>query len=569
MHTVAPRSNSACVKSAGRARAAGSSPSRRAAAAISGRPPGNARSIAKTRAATRSTFPSTATAGTPNAMLATAAAVYAPTPGSARSPSTSRGNPPSATRRARSHAGCAPARSSPAPPGPHHRVLRRRRQRLHGRKPDEEPLEIRHDRRHRRLLQHDLAQPHLVRIGGLAWPRPPWHSAAMAVIPVQQRGGGGNGHASGMASPRTSTSAAPTVPARSAPSCPPSPAPRSASAVRPRPRSWRIGPRSSAPPSPPCQRPAASPPAPHDCLLRPDRPRTTAPHRQLMERINGHLGRIVVEQLRFARISSPRLGPPPRRAAPPPRPSKCPACPPDPCGTRSQPSAPPSPPPAAAIPLDAPAEYRGINGRNPLEAPMALTRRVLLAAAAAVPPLRLASAQSDDPRMAERALGKPDAKVRSSILQPHLHPLRRLPARDLPQVKEAHRHRPHPLRLEGLPARPARPHGRHGRARAAARPLRALRNRPALDPGPLGLQPLGQPRPRSSQNGRARRYGPPHLRRHHPRRQAQAGHPRRPGRGREEIRRRQHAQLHHQRQAHGRRRVYDTFAKAVDAAAAS
>ena len=41
---------------------------------------------------------------------------------------------------------------------------------------------------------------------------------------------------------------------------------------------------------------------------------------------------------------------------------------------------------------------------------MTLTRRTLLAAAAAVPALRQARAD-DDPRLAERSLGKPDAKV--------------------------------------------------------------------------------------------------------------------------------------------------------------
>ena len=41
---------------------------------------------------------------------------------------------------------------------------------------------------------------------------------------------------------------------------------------------------------------------------------------------------------------------------------------------------------------------------------MTLTRRTLLAAAAAVPALRQARAE-DDPRMAERSIGKPEAKV--------------------------------------------------------------------------------------------------------------------------------------------------------------
>ena len=42
---------------------------------------------------------------------------------------------------------------------------------------------------------------------------------------------------------------------------------------------------------------------------------------------------------------------------------------------------------------------------------MTLTRRSLIAAAAVVPALRHARAEATDPRMAERSLGKPDAKV--------------------------------------------------------------------------------------------------------------------------------------------------------------
>ncbi|GAC1338699.1 MAG: hypothetical protein NVSMB18_05560 [Acetobacteraceae bacterium] len=42
---------------------------------------------------------------------------------------------------------------------------------------------------------------------------------------------------------------------------------------------------------------------------------------------------------------------------------------------------------------------------------MLATRRLVIAAAAALPALRIARAESGDPRMAERSLGKPDAKV--------------------------------------------------------------------------------------------------------------------------------------------------------------
>ncbi len=43
---------------------------------------------------------------------------------------------------------------------------------------------------------------------------------------------------------------------------------------------------------------------------------------------------------------------------------------------------------------------------------MPVTRRLLIAAAAALPALRAARAQDADPRMADRSLGSPDAKVR-------------------------------------------------------------------------------------------------------------------------------------------------------------
>ncbi len=96
MQTVAPRSNSACAKSDGRAAAAGSEPSEAAAPAIVVREPGSGASIANTRAETRSTLPSTGTPGTPNAMAAMAVAVYGPMPGSACRLATSRGKPPDA-----------------------------------------------------------------------------------------------------------------------------------------------------------------------------------------------------------------------------------------------------------------------------------------------------------------------------------------------------------------------------------------------------------------------------------------------------------------------------------------
>ena len=49
-------------------------------------------SIANTRASTRATLPSTSGARSPNAIDATAPAVYGPTPGTARSSAAVRGN---------------------------------------------------------------------------------------------------------------------------------------------------------------------------------------------------------------------------------------------------------------------------------------------------------------------------------------------------------------------------------------------------------------------------------------------------------------------------------------------
>ncbi len=46
---------------------------------------------------------------------------------------------------------------------------------------------MRTDRRHRRLLQHDLAEPDAIGIRALAAPRPPRQVAAVPVIPVEQK----------------------------------------------------------------------------------------------------------------------------------------------------------------------------------------------------------------------------------------------------------------------------------------------------------------------------------------------------------------------------------------------
>ena len=57
----------------------------------------------------------------------------------------------------------------------------------------QEGLEIGLHRRHRRLLQHDLAEPDAVGIGRLARQRPPGQPAPMAVVPGEQpRGDAGS-----------------------------------------------------------------------------------------------------------------------------------------------------------------------------------------------------------------------------------------------------------------------------------------------------------------------------------------------------------------------------------------
>ena len=56
-------------------------------------------------------------------------------------------------------------------------------------KPRHESVKIRGDGCHRRLLQHDLAEPDPVWVGTLSGRRPPRQGAAVAVVPRQQRAG--------------------------------------------------------------------------------------------------------------------------------------------------------------------------------------------------------------------------------------------------------------------------------------------------------------------------------------------------------------------------------------------
>src|SRR6185312_16394553 len=75
-----------------------------------------------------------------------------------------------------------------AKPGPsgEHVVERRIGQRLHVRPEREKFAVVACDRLHRRLLQHDFAQPDAVGIGALAPGRPPRQHARMLVVPGQQ-----------------------------------------------------------------------------------------------------------------------------------------------------------------------------------------------------------------------------------------------------------------------------------------------------------------------------------------------------------------------------------------------
>ncbi|MDE2652896.1 MAG: hypothetical protein OXI71_03685 [Gemmatimonadota bacterium] len=86
-HTVAPSSIIASLKSPGRFGSTSRAASRRSL-------PAAGRSRSSSRASTRFTFPSTAGTARPNAMLATAPAVYSPTPGSVLNSSGSAGRRP-------------------------------------------------------------------------------------------------------------------------------------------------------------------------------------------------------------------------------------------------------------------------------------------------------------------------------------------------------------------------------------------------------------------------------------------------------------------------------------------
>ncbi len=187
---VAPRSIIACAWSPGRS--AGVSGA--ANAVSSGLAAGSGVSTANSRAMTRSTLPSTTVDGSSNAMAAIAAAVYGPTPGSARSVSLVAGNRPAVFRHdgARALQQVAGAGVIPEPrPFGHHVFIPRCGQCADIRPAVCEAPEIAAHGSNGRLLQHDFGQPDAVRVGPDARPPvfrgdTPGHHAGMDVIPGQK-----------------------------------------------------------------------------------------------------------------------------------------------------------------------------------------------------------------------------------------------------------------------------------------------------------------------------------------------------------------------------------------------
>ncbi len=78
-------------------------------------------------------------------------------------------------------------------PGGEHVFEPCRRQRAHGREPADEARIVGYGGGYGGLLQHDLAQPHPIRVGGLAGRGAPGQHPAVTVVPGKQRRGGGDG----------------------------------------------------------------------------------------------------------------------------------------------------------------------------------------------------------------------------------------------------------------------------------------------------------------------------------------------------------------------------------------
>ena len=197
---VAPRSISACAKSPVRCGGISDAASR----LMTGFAAGNSSSTANSRVTTRSTLPSTGTAGRIEGDRADRRrGVVADAGQRAQRFEVVAEIRRRAVRppRARRRAGCGRARNSRARP----RRAARRRAGAAASAVDRRPARqefgvIGPDRLHGGLLQHDLRQPDPVGIGALARARPPRQHAAVAVVPGEQIGRGRR--ARGFLSPR-------------------------------------------------------------------------------------------------------------------------------------------------------------------------------------------------------------------------------------------------------------------------------------------------------------------------------------------------------------------------------
>src|SRR5262245_17581451 len=174
---VAPRSISAWFQSPARPRGSTRSASLQSRLARAAEP--RAPRTRKTRASTRAMFVSTAAASAPNAMLATAPAVYRPMPGRRRSATGSAGETPSCRRAPRVAGARVVAETRPAVA---HRVRRCRRQVFKGRIAAEEAGVVPHHPGHLRLLKHELRDEDLVGIAGSA----PRQRAPVQGVPPEQ-----------------------------------------------------------------------------------------------------------------------------------------------------------------------------------------------------------------------------------------------------------------------------------------------------------------------------------------------------------------------------------------------
>ena len=122
---------------------------------------------AKRRERTRATFPSTAAAGSPKAMEATAPAVYGPNPGSARRAGERGGQaavPPQRQAGRRQEVAAAGVVAEAAPGGEHLVVPGGGQRPERGPALDEAQV-VRDRRQDPRLLEHHLGEPYAVRIG--------------------------------------------------------------------------------------------------------------------------------------------------------------------------------------------------------------------------------------------------------------------------------------------------------------------------------------------------------------------------------------------------------------------